>query len=132
MFFMARSWAADEEIVALLARMAENVSFALENFDREDERRRAEVRAHYLATHDDLTDLPNRAMFSQMLNAAIGSRSVSIASSVSCSSIWIVSSSSTTPLGHAAGDIVLKGVASQFDSACATVTCWRVSGATSS
>ena len=26
MFFMARSWAADEGIVALLARMAENVS----------------------------------------------------------------------------------------------------------
>jgi GAF domain-containing protein len=34
MFFVGRSWAADEEIVALLARMAENVSFALDNFER--------------------------------------------------------------------------------------------------
>ena len=34
LFFISRSWAKDEEIVALLLRMAENVSFALENFGR--------------------------------------------------------------------------------------------------
>jgi diguanylate cyclase (GGDEF)-like protein len=114
MFFMARSWAADEGIVALLARMAENVSFALENFDREDERRRAEVRAHYLATHDDLTDLPNRAMFSQMLNAAIKvaqryDRKFSVMF-VDLDRFKLINDT----LGHAAGDILLKGVASQF------------------
>ena len=38
----ARSWAADEEIVALLARIAENVSFALDNFDRADEKAKAD------------------------------------------------------------------------------------------
>ena len=42
MFFVGRSWAADEEIVALLARMAENVSFALDNFDRADEKAKAD------------------------------------------------------------------------------------------
>ena len=114
MFFMARSWAADEGIVALLARMAENVAFALENFDREDERRRAEVRAHYLATHDDLTDLPNRAMFSQMLNAAIKvaeryDRKFSVMF-VDLDRFKLINDT----LGHAAGDILLKGVATQF------------------
>ncbi|MGY3455773.1 GAF domain-containing protein [Bradyrhizobium sp. LM3.4] len=38
LFFISRSWAKDEEIVALLLRMAENVSFALENFGREAEK----------------------------------------------------------------------------------------------
>ena len=114
MFFMARSWAADEGIVALLARMAENVSFALENFDREDERRRAEVRAHYLATHDDLTDLPNRAMFSQMLNAAIKvaqryDREFSVMF-VDLDRFKLINDT----LGHAAGDILLKGVGTHF------------------
>ncbi|MHC2575609.1 GAF domain-containing protein [Bradyrhizobium diazoefficiens] len=36
--FVSRSWAKDEEVVALLLRMAENVSFAIENFDREAEK----------------------------------------------------------------------------------------------
>jgi GAF domain-containing protein len=81
MIFFGRSWAADEEVMALLARMAENVSFALDNFDREEERKRAETRAHHLASHDDLTDLPNRAMFSQLLSEAIKAPGVTIASS---------------------------------------------------
>ena len=38
MFFVGKLWAADEEIIALLARIAENVSFALENFERADEK----------------------------------------------------------------------------------------------
>ena len=42
MFFVSKSWAADEEIIALLARMAENVSFALDNFDRADEKAKAD------------------------------------------------------------------------------------------
>jgi diguanylate cyclase (GGDEF)-like protein/PAS domain S-box-containing protein len=35
------------------------------------ERKRAEERIHYLATHDGLTGLPNRAMFAQLLTLAI-------------------------------------------------------------
>ena len=114
MFFIGRTWAADAEIVALMARMAENVSFALDNFDREDERRRAEVRAHHLATHDDLTDLPNRAMFSQMLNDAIKvarrcDRKFNVMF-VDLDRFKLINDT----LGHAAGDLLLKGVATQF------------------
>lgn len=37
------------------------------------ERRRSEARIKYLATHDGLTDLPNRAMFAELLNGSIES-----------------------------------------------------------
>jgi diguanylate cyclase (GGDEF)-like protein len=59
------------EFVELLKRLAENVSFALENFDRVDEKRQADERIQYLATHDGLTGLPNRAMFAQLLQTSI-------------------------------------------------------------
>ena len=42
MFFVGRSWAADDGIVAVLSRMAENVSFALENFERAAEKTKAD------------------------------------------------------------------------------------------
>src|SRR5258708_5421666 len=42
MFFVSKSWAADGEIISLLARMAENVSFALDNFDRAAEKAKAD------------------------------------------------------------------------------------------
>jgi len=38
LFFVSKSWAEDEEIIALLARIAENVSFALDNFERANEK----------------------------------------------------------------------------------------------
>jgi diguanylate cyclase (GGDEF)-like protein len=63
----------DDEIVKLLERMAENVSFGLDNFEREAERKRVEARIQHLASHDALTSLPNRVMFSEVLNIAIQS-----------------------------------------------------------
>jgi diguanylate cyclase (GGDEF)-like protein len=59
------------ELVELLSRLAHNVSFALENFDRAEQKARADERIQYLATHDGLTGLPNRAMFNQLLRGAI-------------------------------------------------------------
>ncbi|MGD0721193.1 MAG: GAF domain-containing protein [Roseiarcus sp.] len=61
------------ELVELLNRLASNVSFALDNFDRAEEKARVDERIRYLATHDGLTNLPNRAMFNRMLNASIES-----------------------------------------------------------
>jgi len=49
LFFVSKSWAADKEIVALLARMAENVSFALDNFDRADKKAKADQETERLA-----------------------------------------------------------------------------------
>ncbi len=114
MIFFGKSWAADEEVMALLARLAENISFALDNFDREDERKRAETRAHHLATHDDLTDLPNRVMFGQLLSEAIKvaqryRRKFSIMF-VDLDRFKLINDT----LGHAAGDLLLKEVAGLF------------------
>jgi len=59
------------EFAELLQRLVGNVSFALENFDRVDEKTRADERIEYLASHDSLTNLPNREMFNGMLRRAI-------------------------------------------------------------
>ena len=55
------------EIVELLARLAENVSFAISNFDQLDAKRLADDRIRFLATHDALTGIPNRLMFNTVL-----------------------------------------------------------------
>ena len=59
------------EFIELLQRLAANVSFALENFSRAEEKAQAEERIEYLATHDSLTDLPNRTLFNQLLSSSI-------------------------------------------------------------
>jgi diguanylate cyclase (GGDEF)-like protein len=59
------------ELMNLLQRLADNVSFALANFDHADEKAQADRRIEYLATHDSLTNLPNRVMFNQLLHYAI-------------------------------------------------------------
>src|SRR5258708_10817163 len=48
-FFVSQSWAADQEIIALLARIAENVSFALDSFDRADQKAKADKQEERLA-----------------------------------------------------------------------------------
>ena len=60
-----------DDLVELLAKLAENVSFALDNFDRADEKTKADERIEYLASHDGLTRLPNRETFNELLHHAI-------------------------------------------------------------
>jgi diguanylate cyclase (GGDEF)-like protein len=57
--------------VDLLQRLADNIAFALDNFDRADEKTKADQRIEYLASHDSLTGLPNREMFNNLLHSAI-------------------------------------------------------------
>lgn len=71
LFFSTKLGAFTPQLVGLLERMAENVSFGMENFDRIEEKIQADERIKYLATHDGLTGLPNRAMFAELLNASI-------------------------------------------------------------
>lgn len=64
-------FAFDADGVALLERMAANVVFALENFEHEAQRKEGEKHIEFLATHDGLTDLPNRTLFNQSLEMTI-------------------------------------------------------------
>jgi diguanylate cyclase (GGDEF)-like protein len=71
LFVAAEKGVFTREFAELLQRLADNVSFALENFDRADDKSKADERIEYLASHDSLTNLPNREMFNEMLRHAI-------------------------------------------------------------
>ena len=73
-FMSSERHAFTPELVELLSRLAGNLSFALENFARAEEKARADERIKYLATHDGLTGLPNRAKFNLLLRETIESR----------------------------------------------------------
>lgn len=70
-FYSTEKRTFDADVIKLLERMAEDVAFALTNFAHAEERRLNQDRIAYMASHDTLTGLPNRAMFSEILAGAI-------------------------------------------------------------
>ena len=94
-------------MVELLTRLAENVSFALANFDRAEEKNRADQRISFLATHDPLTGIPNRVTFNGLLDAAVerarrGDAQFAVLF-IDLDRFKVINDS----LGHAAGDSLL-------------------------
>jgi diguanylate cyclase (GGDEF)-like protein/PAS domain S-box-containing protein len=104
---------------------AENSGFPLQNKKGEiigfrgigrdiTERKQAEEKIQYLATHDTLTGLPNRSMFSQLLNYAIQTaqrygRQFAVLF-IDLDRFKIINDT----LGHEAGDQLLKEIATRL------------------
>jgi diguanylate cyclase (GGDEF)-like protein len=115
LLFLAREVDAfTADLVELLAKLAENISFALDNFDRADEKTKADQRIEYLASHDSLTGLPNREMFNELLhleieNAKRHQRQFAVLF-IDLDRFKIINDS----LGHEAGDILLMEVANRL------------------
>jgi diguanylate cyclase (GGDEF)-like protein len=102
------------EFVELLQRLADNVSFALENFDRADAKTKADERIEYLASHDSLTSLPNREMFNGLLRYAIEAahryqRRFAVLF-IDLDRFKVINDS----LGHDAGDMLLVEIANRL------------------
>ena len=102
------------EFAELLKRLVDNVSFALENFDRADEKIKADERIEYLASHDSLTGLPNREMFNGMLRRAIDAgvryqRQFALLF-IDLDRFKVINDS----LGHDAGDMLLVEIAGRL------------------
>jgi diguanylate cyclase (GGDEF)-like protein/PAS domain S-box-containing protein len=61
----------EEDITNLLTNLAGEVSFALDLFERDNQRKLAAEHIRHLATHDPLTGLPNRTLLLDRLAQAI-------------------------------------------------------------
>ena len=104
------------ELIELLQRLAENLSFAVDNFGRADEKTKADARIEYLASHDSLTHLPNREMFNGLLHHAIDAagryRRQFAVLFIDLDRFKVINDS----LGHDAGDMLLVEIAGRLRS----------------
>ncbi|MGX4774086.1 bifunctional diguanylate cyclase/phosphodiesterase [Bradyrhizobium guangdongense] len=105
------------EFVELLQRLSDNVAFAMENFDRAEEKNKADERIEYLASHDSLTNLPNRETFNSLLREAIAVAQRDdhrfAVLFIDLDRFKVINDS----LGHEAGDLLLLEVAARLRNA---------------
>ncbi|MFO1371198.1 MAG: EAL domain-containing protein [Candidatus Competibacteraceae bacterium] len=106
----------DADISELLTVMAGELSFALDMFDREAQRKAAEERIRHLAAHDPLTGLPNRALLLDRLTHALHSAQ----RKNHCVGVLFIDldhfKTINDSLGHASGDQLLRAVAQRLRS----------------
>ncbi|HRD64538.1 MAG TPA: EAL domain-containing protein [Candidatus Competibacter sp.] len=107
----------EEDITGLLTNLAGELSFALDMFEREAQRKIAAQRIRHLATHDPLTGLPNRTLLIDRLTQAIhGARRKR-----HCVGVLFLDldhfKTINDSLGHDVGDQLLRGVTERLRSA---------------
>jgi len=100
----------DEELRGLIDRMVLNISFALDHFDREEVRKEREHTILYQSLHDMLTGLPNRILFSQKIDEAIGQTTPFAVGIIDLDNFKEINDR----LGHKVGDMLLGEVASRL------------------
>ena len=61
----------DTALVELIEILSQNISFAIDNRDREEERKNREEEVTHLSLFDPLTNLPNRRLFHDRIHQAI-------------------------------------------------------------
>ncbi|MFT3958250.1 MAG: GGDEF domain-containing protein [Desulfovibrio sp.] len=100
----------DADVRELLGEMTLNVSFALDNFTWEEERRRNEARINELAYYDQLTGLANRPLLTDRIRqaVAVGMRTDKFSALLFIDLDRFKTINDT--LGHAHGDNLLKQV----------------------
>jgi diguanylate cyclase (GGDEF)-like protein/PAS domain S-box-containing protein len=107
----------DEAARNLLVEMAIDISYALDNFARESERKQAEERIQLLAHFDQLTGLPNHALFNDRINHAL---SMAQRSNEQLAVLFLDLDhfkNINDTLGHRIGDALLIEVAKRLKSA---------------
>jgi diguanylate cyclase (GGDEF)-like protein/PAS domain S-box-containing protein len=106
----------DEAAQNLLIEMAMNISFALDNYEREIERVAAEEKIQYLAFYDSLTNLPNRRLLMDRLQQALASCTRSGREGALLFIDMDNFKNLNDTLGHDIGDALLRQVAQRLES----------------